>query len=553
MQRDPVRIYTANGMVPAPHRMTHDDWNRHRPQRVADYRLGDAIAVYPERAVFRAEAEGADSPKAVVWLFEPHDDEADTARVNRFLEATFFNHQNLLTVYGAGWVGPPERPFIYVVSEAFDTTLAAMEPPRPLNPDTLGPILLPVATALEWLHSQDFVYCGLRPDSVARVGSEWKLADFSELRIAGKSAPEETRRLLIRRDLYAPPEAYEGVVTPAWDAWSLGQTIHHLFAQEARAMGKNPRVLKADAGEIMRELMETDPALRLSVAEFGRRLRLRLAVARPEPRIAEAPTSRLTIPDRQVETPGTQAPLRAPSLPEPRTAAVAMDDEESVAPWWKRRNRFATAVAVGLIAGALVILGSIYRNPAVEEPKTERPAPAATAAKSALKPATGAAQIAKARAQRPSGDVASNKREISQMLDRWVDTTRNRDAYRQATFYAPRVDEFFGRRNMTPTQVRRVREKIFAASDEAREFSIEDVRIGSVDQDRAVVSFLKIWNFPGRPFMASAREEMTVRRVDGQWKIAGERELNQTAPRGENSEREAEAGGDRKTRFAGNQ
>ena len=545
MQRERVPIYTAIGMVPAPHRMTHDGWNRQRPQRVAGYKLGEAIAVYAERAIFRADGESGELPAAVVWLFEPQDDEADTARVNRFLEATFFNHQNVLKIYGAGRAEGPERTFPFVVSEAFDTTLAAMEPPRPLNPDTLGPILLPIATGLEWLHSQDFVYCGLRPDSVARVGREWKLADFSELRIAGKSAPEDTRRLLIRRDLYAPPEAYEGVVSPAWDAWSLGQTIHHLFAEEARALGKNPRMLEAGAGEIMRELLDTDPALRLSVGEFARRLREGRAVPRPEPRIAEAVT----------------APVRVASPAEPRVAAIAVDDEESEAPWWKRSNRFATTVAVGLIAGALVILGSIYRNPAVEQPKSEQPvaaAPPATAARSAPKPAAGAAQIAKARTQRPPADAAGDRREISQMLDRWVDATRHRDAYRQATFYAPRVEEFFGRRNTSAAEVRRVREKIFAASDEAREFSIEDVRIGSVDQDRAVVSFLKIWNFPGRPFMASAREEMTVRRVDGQWKIVGERELSQTdlnqrGPRGESTDREAEAGGDRKTRFAGNQ
>jgi serine/threonine protein kinase len=536
--------------------MTTDDWNRLRPQRAAGYRLGEAIAVYPERAIFRAQAESGGSPETVVWLLEPHDDEADTTRVNRFLEATFFNHANVLKIYKAGRLEATERPFIYVVSEAFDTTLASIEPLRPLHPDTLRPILLPIAAGLEWLHSQDFVYCGLRPDSVARVGHEWKLADFGELRIAGKSASEETRRLLIRRDLYAPPEAYEGVVSPAWDAWSLGQTIHHLFAQEARAMGRNPRMLEADAGEMMRELLETDPALRLGVAEFARRLREARAVPRPEPRIVDATTSRLTTPERVVGAPARPV-VRVPSLPEPHVAATSMDDEESDAPWWKRKNRFATTAAVGLIAGALVILGSIYRNPVVEQPKNERAgsasAPAASEPKPAPKPYAAAAPTAMARPERPTADAASDRREISQLLTRWVDATRNRDAFRQATFYAPRVEEFFGRRNVTATDVRRVRERIFADSNEAREFSIEDVRFERQNEDRAVVSFLKIWNFPGRPFMASAREEMTMKRVDGAWKIAGERELNQTAPRRDTTEREAEAGGDRKTRFTGNQ
>jgi ketosteroid isomerase-like protein len=239
------------------------------------------------------------------------------------------------------------------------------------------------------------------------------------------------------------------------------------------------------------------------------------------------------------------------------------DDEESETVWWKRRNRFATAVAVALIAGALVILGSIYQNPAIEAtqgtqaasaPQQQAAKPYARSAQTASAPAAHEQSRQTARtevAQRPATDAASDRREISQLLDRWVDASRHHDAYRQATYYAPRVEEYFGHRNLTATDVRRAREKIFANSDETREFSIDDVRVQLVDADRAAVSFLKIWNFPGRPFVASAREEMTVKRVDGQWKIAGEREVNQPAPRGDSATREAETA--RRTPFTGNQ
>ena len=118
-------------------------------------------------------------------------------------------------------------------------------------------------------------------------------------------------------------------------------------------------------------------------------------------------------------------------------------------------------------------------------------------------------------------------------------------------YYAPVVEEYFGHRNLTASAVRRAREKIFANSDETRVFSIEDMRVDRVNPDRAVVSFVKIWNFPGRPFVASAREEMTVTRVGGEWKISGEKELSQAAPRRESAGREAEA--DRRSAFAGNQ
>src|SRR6185437_2085775 len=549
--------------------MTENNWKRYRPDRLAGYRLREVAAAYPDRAIFRAEAmfgaeAGGDASRAAfVWLFEPQDDEADTTRVNRFLEATFFNHPNVLKIYGAGRSEETDRRFVYVLSEPFETTLAAMEPPRPLNPDTLRPILLPIAAGLEWLHSEGFVYCDLRPESVARVGREWKLADFSELRVAGKSAPEETRRLLIRRDLYAPPEAYEGVVSPAWDAWSLGQMLHHLFVDEAQETGRNPRMPGAGAGEMTRDLMETDPSLRMSVPEFARRLREARAFSAP----ADAVTRRLAnpVPERAMPAPDKSAPrvpptVRMPPLPEPRAAAMPLDDEENDTVWWKRRNRFATTVAVALIAGALVILGSIYQNPAIEAPART---PVANAPKPAApKPYASQTQTAKATertretppaevAQRPAPDEASDRRAISRLLDQWVDATRHHDAYRQSMYYAPVVEEYFGHRNLTAAAVRRAREKIFANSDETRVFSIEDTRVDRVNPDRAVVSFVKIWNFPGRPFVASAREEMTVTRVGGEWKISGEKELSQTAPRRESAGRQAEA--DRRSAFAGNQ
>ncbi|HWD99164.1 MAG TPA: hypothetical protein VG345_09010, partial [Bryobacteraceae bacterium] len=315
--------------------MTQDDWNRYRPQAVAGYRLGEAVATYPDRAVFRGTPEAGGSRGAFLWLIESDDDAADT-RVNRFLEATFFDHANLLKIHAAGRVEPPadgrfinDGRFLYVVSEPFEYSLGRGERPRPLTPDTLKPVLRHIAAGLGWLHAQGFVYCALRADSVVWTGTAWKLADFSELRIAEKSAPEETRRLLIRQDLYAPPEAYEGVVSPAWDAWSLGQMIQNLFAQEARATGGNPRVLPPGAGEMVRELADTDPAQRIGMADLARRLAEAVAVARVEAAAAKNP--------------------RAPD---------AEDERESA-----RKKRINLATSMVLALGGLAILAIQYRPP----------------------------------------------------------------------------------------------------------------------------------------------------------------------------------------------
>jgi serine/threonine protein kinase len=429
-------------------------------------------------------------------------------------------------------VDPSDGRFLFVVSETFEYSLGRGERPRPLTPDTLRPPLRHIAAALGWLHAQGFVYCALHSDSVVWTGNAWKLADFSELRIAGKGAPEQTRRLLIRRDLYAPPEAYEGMVSPAWDAWSLGQMIQNLFAREAQATGGNPRMLPPGAGEMVRELADTDPAQRLGMAEFARRLSEPGAFGR-------------------VEAAGVEFPRAAVEAPR-----AQLDEEEERES--RRKKRTSLAMAIVLALGGLAILAIQYHPPA-DQPVAHADSgrtPAAQSRQVAGPTSTPPRRVVSTNTPRPETaslnapreDPASERREVSGLIDRWVDSMRNRDVQRQTACYAPVVDEFFGRRNVSVNDVRRAKEKTFENADEAREFSIDDVRFERLDTDRATVSFLKIWNFPGRPFIASAREEMVVRRVGDEWKIAGERELSQTA-RGE----AGVSGKYGSARFAGNQ
>jgi hypothetical protein len=109
---------------------------------------------------------------------------------------------------------------------------------------------------------------------------------------------------------------------------------------------------------------------------------------------------------------------------------------------------------------------------------------------------------------------------------------RARDPERQANCYAPVVDQFFGRRNVSVADVRRTKARSFAGLG-PREFSISDVRLERLNPDSAVVSLVKTWDSPSEHFSASSREEMVVRLIDGSWKIASERELS--APPGSSS------------------
>jgi hypothetical protein len=110
-------------------------------------------------------------------------------------------------------------------------------------------------------------------------------------------------------------------------------------------------------------------------------------------------------------------------------------------------------------------------------------------------------------------------------LDRWRSTLISGDAGAQADLYANKVDRFFTKRNVSRDEVRREKERLLGQYPEFYRYEIGDVRVESMDGNRAVVSFRKDWDARGRGrFAGSERQRLTLRRESGSWKIVGEEE-----------------------------
>jgi tetratricopeptide (TPR) repeat protein len=79
------------------------------------------------------------------------------------------------------------------------------------------------------LHRQNIVHRDLKPANVMRVGDAWKLSDFGTVR---QSAGDVTSRtgVVMGTWTYMPPESFSGVVSPAWDLWSLGVLLFQCVA-----------------------------------------------------------------------------------------------------------------------------------------------------------------------------------------------------------------------------------------------------------------------------------------------------------------------------------
>lgn len=92
-------------------------------------------------------------------------------------------------------------------------------------------IVKSILDALEYIHSRGIVHSDLKPGNILRVGDVWKLADFGIARIL--NAKTSTRTANINGTfLFIPPEALEGIISPAWDIWSLGILLSRLFTDE---------------------------------------------------------------------------------------------------------------------------------------------------------------------------------------------------------------------------------------------------------------------------------------------------------------------------------
>ncbi|MGI9074714.1 MAG: protein kinase [Bryobacteraceae bacterium] len=189
-----------------------------------DVQLRQLLHSNSKRAVFRADyLDATENVCEVLVRFFLEDITHQGERVSRFLEAKYFEHPHLLRYLETGTLEREQGTLTYAVTELGDVwvseSLAAEEALR---------FAQHVLSGLEYLHSRNLVYCVLSPDTVVPIGSDWKLSDFSELRVAGTDTGEETLSLRRTWDT-CPPEAAQGLISPAWDVWAFGQTLRKVL------------------------------------------------------------------------------------------------------------------------------------------------------------------------------------------------------------------------------------------------------------------------------------------------------------------------------------
>jgi TonB family protein len=245
--------------------------------------------------------------------------------VQHWNRVKLLRHSHLLEIDAAGVSVMAGEPVAYLVMEHAEENLAEILRDRPLTTDETREMLLQVASALDYLHSQGMTHGDLNASNIMAIGDTVKLSSES---IAEGDATTDMR--------------------------ALGFTLIHALTQREQTLAHDdvePTVdLSAPFGEIAKSCLNPDPALRWTANEIVARL-------------------------RSPEHAGSSRPTSPPPTGKPVTA--------------RPRLRRLAGPASLVAAGVAVVAGVVMRrtdapSPAAVEPRlppaavAPGPAPAAT-------------------------------------------------------------------------------------------------------------------------------------------------------------------------------
>lgn len=180
--------------------------------------------------------------EVAVKLLAPVKDASD-GQIQELIAATTLKHPHLVDSYDVGSCTLNGAEFLYLVMELASESLEAHFKNGPLAAEEMSEIMRSISSALMYLHSQNKTHCDLKPDNILKVGNVWKLSDFGLLRSLEQEKAIKTMGAF-GTAAYVPPEAYDGIISPAWDVWSLGVILVEGLTGQLPFLAETPHHLQ---------------------------------------------------------------------------------------------------------------------------------------------------------------------------------------------------------------------------------------------------------------------------------------------------------------------
>lgn len=279
--------------------------------------------------VFLTEFRAQNLPKAAIKLV-PADPAVDESQLARWQRIAALSHPHLIRILDSGRCKLGGHPFLFVVMEYAEQTLAQILPHRPLTPDEAREMLIPTLDALAYLHRKNLVQGQLKPVNFLVVNDQLKLASDT-IRSAGDPAIVSAKP-----SVYDPPEAKSSAIEATGDVWSLGITLVEALTQNpAAALGKSSDPLTG----VVRRCLTPNPAGRPTISDLQAQFSPASAVpasavpASAAPASAAAPAPQVSRLPADMKVPGKPAPAASPSKLRLLVPAVAVGVIVLVAIW----------------------------------------------------------------------------------------------------------------------------------------------------------------------------------------------------------------------------
>ena len=334
-------------------------------------------------AVFLTDYPAQAIPSVAIKFIPAVAGTADTQLAN-WRKAAALPHPNLARILESGQCQQEGRPFLYVVTEYAEESLAEILPHRPLTSEEVRAMLPPLLDALAFLHANQLIQGQLKPSNVLVIDDQVKLASDT-IQAAGAAVPG-----IVRSSVYDAPETASGHRLPAGDIWALGVTIVQALTQHLPAWTEGrppapvlPTDFPRDFNDVVLRCLHQNPTERPTPqelkAQIGGEITAPLAVL-PEP-VAVAPE-----PAARQETVASKKPARQePVLTEPvRAEIVSRAVASATTPRASRETpkRPIFPLLAGSVIGLIIIWGwsRLFhkpRNPPPSAAAEVQPAPPA--------------------------------------------------------------------------------------------------------------------------------------------------------------------------------
>ena len=261
---------------------------------------------------------GARGPSEVAVKLVPTDRALAESLLPRWKRAVGIVHPHLLGLLQSGGCQLDGLPYLYVVMEYADQTLAQVLQCRALTDDEAREMLRPTLDALAFLHAQELVHGQLKPANILVVGDQLKLASDTIRRVT--EGPVSAKALTV----YDPPEARHGTSSTAGDVWALGVCLFEALTRRPPS-GRGERgeavALPADFSPAFRDVvarcLNPNPQNRPSVTELVAWARGQPAGAAPSVTIQPAAIVRLEPTPPEPTPPRITLPPAAPEAARP--------------------------------------------------------------------------------------------------------------------------------------------------------------------------------------------------------------------------------------------